>query len=365
MKQCKIVLWLLLPANENPSKAVQPTVGTFDHPAARFETRSTLEQLGLLAATTNMSRVPEFSRQRPDLVVVVPFVEAQSLRFSSRRFWSIQRNALQGFARQFEIIDVRSGDRDADGDAIPVRQHAPFGATLGPIRGMGSGFFPRPAGPSSGPHPWSATTRPGLSTPRIRPDPGPRSPRRPRPPATPETAGAPTNSNRCPWHSERSTDSRSAGRTRWRSWHPDRVRGDCGSPANGACAAARAAPSVPTGRREYATCPWAPGGGHAFQSKTSCVMTDCVKISCSFVNLLRHTPRASRHIAILSPAGIGSQGTACSADQPIRTDRRSLGPQATVALPGHDLAANVAPAVSPARTAGQRCRRRRPRSVDR
>lgn len=69
----------LLPTDQDAPEAVHPAVGPLNNPAAGFETSLPLDRLRLFATTTDVSGVAEFLGEGPDLVVVVAFVEAQTL----------------------------------------------------------------------------------------------------------------------------------------------------------------------------------------------------------------------------------------------------------------------------------------------
>ena len=222
MQHTHIVFGLFIPTNQNSAETVHPTVCSLDHPAPRFEASVPLDLLRLFSARTNVRRETEFFSQITHFVVVIPFVQAQVLRFVQRRPWSLDGNASEGLPRQLEIVDVRSSHRQSDGNPAALHQETSLGAGFGPIRGIRTGFFFHPAALWSWPRPCFATTSPDPSVRRTRPIRHPIVSGIRRPASIPETADEPSNWNKFLWRSTRSTDSRFAERTRSHSRHRDR-----------------------------------------------------------------------------------------------------------------------------------------------
>src|ERR1035437_4883677 len=253
MKQSQIILGLLLPPRQDAAEAVHPTVGPFHHPAAGLETGLVFDRLGFFAAGPNVGGVTELQDQLTCLIVVVSLVQAEPLWTLPRGLGAWDRNAFKRRLHHLEIITVGTLNRQADGHARGFRQHATLHAVFGPIRGIGSGFFPRPRGPWSWPRPSTARTSRSLSTHRILSGPGPRASETPRRPSIPENADGRKNSNRGPWRSERSTDSRCARRRKSHSWPCDPRPADYGNPVDAVCPAAAKVRSSPTRHRVSAT----------------------------------------------------------------------------------------------------------------
>ena len=152
MQHSEIVLALLLPADQEPPEAVQPAVRPLDHPASGSVAYSACQRFGFFAPCVQVQGVEELLGQLPHLVVVVAFVQQQSLRLLRRRLGPSNRNALEGFPRQLEVGPVGASDGDAEGHARPVGQQASLRAALGSVRGIGTGFFPHPTALSSSRH---------------------------------------------------------------------------------------------------------------------------------------------------------------------------------------------------------------------
>src|SRR5438477_9759318 len=79
----------LFPADEEPSGAVEPAVGTFDHPAPRFPVRSTLG--AIFAAAAQMQAIFVGEGQLEADGIVVTLVQTKS------------RPALQGWPNIFRF----------------------------------------------------------------------------------------------------------------------------------------------------------------------------------------------------------------------------------------------------------------------
>ncbi len=220
-----VILRFLLPADQDSTESIHPAVGPFRHPAAGLEPCGPSNQLRFLATRTNVRREPELPRQITYFVKVIPFVQTQALRLLQRRSRSFHRNAFHRLPRQLEVVDVRSRDGQSHRDAVRFDQQTSLGAGFGSIRGIRTGFSPPPAAPSSSPHPCSAKTSPTPSVRHILPVRFATISGTPPPASIPETAGGRSSSNKSPWHSTHSIDSRSEARTGARPSHPDRLAG--------------------------------------------------------------------------------------------------------------------------------------------
>ena len=167
VQQSKIVLRLFFPAGQDAPVAVHPTVCSFHNPATSLLPGRSLEGLCFLAPSAKMKRIAELRGQFTNFIVVIPFVQTQTLGFHSRRSGALHRNTLQGFPGQLEVIDVGSGDDQSHGNAGSVGQQTALGSALGAIRGVFPGFFPHPREPWSSHRPSTASPLESLSRPRI------------------------------------------------------------------------------------------------------------------------------------------------------------------------------------------------------
>jgi hypothetical protein len=75
----------LLPADQDPAESIHPAMAALDHPAACPEAGGLLDRVGLLAATTDVSREAKLRGERPDLVVVVALVQTETLGVETGR----------------------------------------------------------------------------------------------------------------------------------------------------------------------------------------------------------------------------------------------------------------------------------------
>jgi hypothetical protein len=153
MHQRKIVLHLLLPADEQPPKAVHPGVRTLDYPAARPVAWDVALGLHFFAAASNVSGVAPRVEGVAHVVVVVPFVQAQVLRPRDRRFGALDHHGCQGGVDQFHIMAIGAVHGDCEWNTMAIGQHAPFGPKLPAIGRVLAHLFPHPAGPWSSPRP--------------------------------------------------------------------------------------------------------------------------------------------------------------------------------------------------------------------
>ena len=246
MQHTCVVLRLLFPTNQDATESIHPAVCPFSHPPASLKPRGTPDQLRLLTARANMRREPEFPRQITHFGKVIPFVQTQVVRLVPRRPGSFHGNALDRLSCKFEVVDVRARHGQSHGNAVRLGEQTSLGAGFGSIRRIRAGFSPRPAATWSSPRPCSAKTS---STPSVRRTLPIRSATVSgiHPPASiPETAGAPSNSNKCPWRSTHSIGSRFGPQKESHPSRPDHLAG--ADPARaGPCSRAPAttAPQTP------------------------------------------------------------------------------------------------------------------------
>src|SRR6266699_2179342 len=79
MQKRQVVLWLLVPADQQTAKAVHPRMCPFHHPPTRLETRFPLDRLRLFPARAHMSRKAELLQNRIHLIIIIALVQAHSL----------------------------------------------------------------------------------------------------------------------------------------------------------------------------------------------------------------------------------------------------------------------------------------------
>src|SRR5712692_6602866 len=234
MEHRQVVLWLLLPADQEASKAVHPAMRPLHHPASGSVASLLLDGRCFFAPAADMGRVAELLGQRPDFVVVVAFIQAQPLGLLRGRLRPGDRHTLQSLARHLEVVAVRSLHRDAYRDPRPIGQQTAFGAPLGAVGGIGTRFFPRPRAPWSLLRPSLANPTRCLSVHRIRTGPAATSPGTLPPPPTPGSGDGRYCSSRSRWRSRRSTGSPCAAETGSPPWRGDWARASCDTPADAA-----------------------------------------------------------------------------------------------------------------------------------
>jgi len=153
MQKSDIVFRLFIPTNEDPSKAVQPTMRPFHHPAAGLFAGFVFDFLSFLSTRTNMFSKTKLLQNVPDLLIIIAFVQTHALRLLGGWLRTLHHDIFHRLANQFHIVTVSSLHGQADGNPVPFRQQAPFDPTFGSIRRIRSGFFSRPTGLWSLPRP--------------------------------------------------------------------------------------------------------------------------------------------------------------------------------------------------------------------
>jgi hypothetical protein len=218
MKKAKIIFRFLLPAYQDTPETIHPTVRSLGHPATGLEAHLTLDRLGFFTPRANMSGICKLFHQGSYLTRIIRLIQTHALWFLRRRFWANHRNTLQRCFNHLAVMPVRPGHRQANRHTVSFRQQTALNASFGPIRRIGTGFFPRPAGLCSSRHPWIATTNQFLSTRHTRAAPSSRVSEKLRLASILESVNAPCYSNKCPSRSEHSIDSRFSIQRRYRPW---------------------------------------------------------------------------------------------------------------------------------------------------
>ena len=218
MNKSKVVLRFLLPTDQDTAEAIHPTVCSLRHPTACFEANLMLDRLSFFTARANMGGIGKFLDQSSYLTGIISLVQTHPLRLLLRRLWARDRDTLKGRLDHFAVMSIRPGNRHANRYSVGFRQQTSFNALFGPIRRIGAGFSPRPAGPLSWPHPSTAKTNQSASTRHSLPKPGPRVSEKLRLGSIPGIVNGLCCSNKYLSHSMRSIGSRFATQRICRPW---------------------------------------------------------------------------------------------------------------------------------------------------
>jgi hypothetical protein len=165
-----------------------------------------------------MSGISKLFDQGSYLTRIIRLIQTHALRFLRRRLWTNHRNTLQRGFNHLAVMPVRPGNRQTNRDTVGFRQQTALNTPFGPIRRIWPGFFPRPAGPCSSRHPWTAMTSRSLLTRHTREAPSPRVSEKRRLASIPEIVNGRCYSNKYPSRSAHSIDSRFAVQRRCRPW---------------------------------------------------------------------------------------------------------------------------------------------------
>ena len=117
VKHGLVVLGFFTPACEDAAKAIEPTMGAFDYPAADFLTGSLSLGGSFLALRADVGDEAVGLEEGAHLIVVVALVQAGVLRVRLGRLGPVDRDALDGRFKQLEVVAVGSSHRERDGHA--------------------------------------------------------------------------------------------------------------------------------------------------------------------------------------------------------------------------------------------------------
>ena len=136
----EIGIGAFLPTDEDAAEAVEPGVGAFDDPAAGAKAGLAPERLRLFAAAADVGGEAELGAELAHLVIVVAFVEAESLRLLRGRGRPLDRDRLDRCAAEFEVVQVRARWRDPERDALALGEERSFRPFLALSVGFGPVF---------------------------------------------------------------------------------------------------------------------------------------------------------------------------------------------------------------------------------
>jgi hypothetical protein len=156
MQKRDVIFSRLVPADQNASEAVHPTMRPLDHPPAGFESSCALNRLSFLAPCANMSGETKLLQYLAHFIVVITFIQTHALRLLRGWLWALHRVAFDRLSHHFHIIPIGSVHGQPNWDPAGVRQQTSFNAGLSAVGRVLAGFFPRPMALWSSRHPYLA-----------------------------------------------------------------------------------------------------------------------------------------------------------------------------------------------------------------
>jgi hypothetical protein len=216
MEKRKVVVHFLVPANQYPAKAIPPTMRALHHPASRSEARLAFDGLGFFPPRPDMRCEAKLLYRLPHFLIVLPFVQTHPLRALLGGAGPGNAHAVDGGFDQLHVGPIGPGYHQAHWHSLPCGQQAALDPAFGPIGGIGAGFFPPQAEPSSSPRPCSASSSLTPLAHQIAPPPLATASGTPPPPPIPESGRGRWNGNINRWRPMPPTDSPGARRRRWR-----------------------------------------------------------------------------------------------------------------------------------------------------
>src|SRR5262245_4955013 len=227
-----------------------------DHPPPRLVPRLPLDGLCLFPARLDVRREAELLHDVPDLVVVIPLVQAHPLRLFFGWFGplGVLRDALEGGFDELHVVAVGPVDGQPYRDAFGLHQQAPLGPLLAAVGRVFPRLFPPRGAPWSCTRPSPARTSPAPPTRRSPSGPPPTWPETPLARPTVGSGHGRWTRGRTWWRPGPSTGNRCGARTGWRPCTPGRGYG-AGRHRSDGCSCVRGSTGrwPPTGRRGCAS----------------------------------------------------------------------------------------------------------------
>lgn len=154
MRQSDIIFCFFFPANQNPSKAVQPTVGSLNNPVSGLLFGVCSQLFCFITTCFYMRSIAKLLNKLPHLIEIIFLIKTQMLTVIRSCFRALHKNAGDRCPRQFHIVLVCAFNGKPKGNACPIAQHRPLYPCFTPVGGVFSCFFSRPWVLGSWLRPW-------------------------------------------------------------------------------------------------------------------------------------------------------------------------------------------------------------------
>ena len=159
MQHCQIVFATLLPADQYPTKTVQPAMSSLHHSATGSESDLFSQHLRLLTTRTNMQRVMKLICNCRHFVAGIARIQTQMLSMIRSYLRPFDRDALQCRLDQPAVMAVRPRHFNAEWNAFTISQQTTFCACFSTVCRVITDFFPRQEVLSSSLRPLPAISR--------------------------------------------------------------------------------------------------------------------------------------------------------------------------------------------------------------
>src|SRR5271155_4194013 len=147
MDEGQVVADFLFPPDKQAPRTVCPGVASFDHPTASTLPGTTFRVNFALAG--NVWNIAKKSRDRYCGVAAIALVQTQMLLGSPGRLGTRHGDRLQCVTQQFGVVNIGTGERDAQRHAAGIRYYGSFDSQFTAISRVFPGFFPHLTAPWS------------------------------------------------------------------------------------------------------------------------------------------------------------------------------------------------------------------------
>src|SRR5436853_3254112 len=141
-----IMLNLFLPADQQPPKAIHPTVRAFDYPAARRMLLLAIDWLVVLSTSLQMQDVISGQYPGDHVRKIIAFIQAQMMNAVDQLFRPLNDNAIERFQSDRLVICIGSCHHYGKRRAALVTQQRPFGSLFAAINRTWPGRCPAQRG---------------------------------------------------------------------------------------------------------------------------------------------------------------------------------------------------------------------------
>ncbi len=158
MQKGQVVFWLLVPAHQDASKPVHPTVAALHHPTTRPLACLRLQLFGLLAPCLDMRCEAKLLQNLTHCIIIIAFVQTHPLWLFLCRFRPHSHQTFDGRSHQLHVMPVGAINRQSNWTAMAIREQAALDTKLASVSWISSRLFPPQAVPWSSLHPYSASS---------------------------------------------------------------------------------------------------------------------------------------------------------------------------------------------------------------
>lgn len=146
MEHCDISVWSFRPAYQNSSKAIHPTMGSFNNPPSRFFPCAFFQFLCFFSPRSYMQGETKLFSKFLNFIANISCIKTEMLFLLFRGSWFLYLNVFYCWSGKLYVMTVSAINCNGKRNPFCVSEHAALCTTLGSVDGTWTGFFFPPNG---------------------------------------------------------------------------------------------------------------------------------------------------------------------------------------------------------------------------